>query len=257
MTDVFDAYARYYDLLYRDKNYIEEAKYVADYIQKYASNASSILELGCGTGNHAEYLARNGYKVHGIDMRKIMLERAEMRTSALSQDLASRLSFAHGDVRYLQTEKKYDVVISLFHVVSYQITNEDLSATFETAAKHLKPGGIFLFDFWYGPAVLKQQPEIRVKRLFDEDIKLTRIAEPVNHVNENVVDVNYNIFVEQIDTGNISHIHEKHKMRYIFLPELSQYLDGNKWNEFYAYKWMSDDKPDENSWSAFVVAVKK
>ena len=107
MTEVFDAYARYYDLLYRDKNYKEEAEYVSEYINNLAPKASSILELGCGTGNHAEYFARNGYQVHGIDMSTIMLERAEVRKSMLSQDLANRLSFAHGDVRSLQTEQKY------------------------------------------------------------------------------------------------------------------------------------------------------
>lgn len=256
MANIFDVYALYYDLLYQEKNYIDEAKYIEKCIKKYSPKASSILELGCGTGNHAEYLVKNGYNVHGIDISKKMLERAEARKAALPQVESRKLSFAYGDVRYLKDNNQYDVVISLFHVMSYQTANVDLSLTIETAAKHLKPGGIFLFDFWYGPAVLKQRPDVRVKRLQKEDVKLTRIAEPVLHVNENVVDVNYTIFIEQNNSDKITEIYESHKMRYLFLPELYKYLDSNKWKEFDIYKWMSNDVPDENSWSAFVVAVK-
>ena len=43
--------------------------------------------------------------------------------------------------------KKYDVVISLFHVMSYQNNNEKILKAFSTAKKHLKANGIFIFDF--------------------------------------------------------------------------------------------------------------
>ena len=45
MSQVFDAYARYYDLLYRDKDYVGEAEYVAAHIRKQAPQAKRILEL--------------------------------------------------------------------------------------------------------------------------------------------------------------------------------------------------------------------
>ena len=37
--------------------------------------------------------------------------------------------------------------------------------TFKTVNKHLKNGGIFIFDFWYGPAVLRDLPTKRVKKV--------------------------------------------------------------------------------------------
>jgi methylase of polypeptide subunit release factors len=64
---VFGAYARYYDLLYRDKDYAAEAQYVHRLIQSHALGARSILELGCGTGAHAVLLAGEGYRIHGVD----------------------------------------------------------------------------------------------------------------------------------------------------------------------------------------------
>ena len=250
MNQVFDTYARYYDLLYRDKDYIAEAEYVATHIRGSAPQAECILELGCGTGAHAEHLARMGYTVHGVDMSEEMLSRAEKRKAALPVDVAARLSFGYGDVRYLRTDQTYDVVISLFHVMSYQTTNVDLVAMFETAATHLSPGGLFLFDFWYGPAVLTQKPEVRVKRLEDEEIKVMRIAEPVMQVNQNLVDVNYTVFIDVKSTGKLEQVRETHRMRYFSLPEL-QCCWQSIFQDCGALGWMADSAPDMTTWACF------
>jgi SAM-dependent methyltransferase len=255
MSQVFDAYARYYDLLYRDKDYASESEYVAAHIRKLAPQAKRILELGCGTGAHAEHLARLGYFVHGVDMSEAMLARAETRKASLSSTVADRLSFSLGDVRTIRTGHTYDAVISLFHVMSYQTSNADLEAAFDTASVHLQPGGLFLFDFWYGPAVLMQRPEVRVKRLADEDIKVTRIAEPEMHVNENVVDVSYTVFIETKTTGLIEQLHETHRMRYFFLPELERY-HGVIWKVSVSEDWMGNRSLSEQSWAGIQALVR-
>lgn len=252
MSQVFDTYARYYDLLYRDKDYAAESEYVASHIRANAPHAKSILELGCGTGAHAEHLALLGFTVHGVDMSEEMLARAEARKAALPAEVAARLTFVLGDARSVRTLQTYDVVISLFHVMSYQTTNVDLVAAFETAATHLSPGGLFLFDFWYGPAVLTQRPEVRIKRLEDEEIKVTRIAEPVMHMNDNVVDVNYTVFIEMNGSGKVLKINEKHRMRYLFLPEFAGFL-GGKFADSESFGWMSDDNPDAQTWACMKI----
>lgn len=252
MNQVFDTYARYYDLLYQDKDYAAEAEYVASHIRSRAPQAERILELGCGTGAHAEHLARLGYTIHGVDMSEEMLARAEARKGALPTDVAARLSFGCGDVRTVRTGETYDVVISLFHVMSYQTTNADLVGAFETAATHLSAGGLFLYDFWYGPAVLTQRPDVRVKRLEDEEIKVTRIAEPAMHVNANVVDVNYTVFIEVKSTGQVEQESETHKMRYLFLPEMSGYW-RNGFEACECLGWMTEIAPNQQTWAVMQV----
>ena len=64
---VFADYARYYDLLYRDKDYVAEAEYVAGLIHKFHSSTRNILELGSGTRIHASLLAEEGFTVPGIE----------------------------------------------------------------------------------------------------------------------------------------------------------------------------------------------
>ena len=88
--------------------------------------------------------------------------------------------------------------------MSYQTENADLAAAFATAAEHLAPGGIFIFDCWYGPGVLTDPPTTRVRRLHGDGIEVTRIAEPVNHYDRNRVDVHYEVIVEGASRWNVS-----------------------------------------------------
>ena len=249
---VFDSYSRYYDLLYRDKDYAGETAYLVSHLRRHAPRAGRILELGCGTGAHAEHLARAQYLVHGVDRSESMLARAGARRAELPGDVAARLSFQPGDVRSVRTGATYDAVISLFHVMSYQIATADLQAAFATAAAHLRPGGVFLFDFWHGPAVLAQQPEVRVKRLADDKIDVTRIAEPEMHPTENVVDVNYTVFIADKASGATEVVRETHRMRYLFLPEL-ELLRSAAFEERATHAWMSSDAPGLQSWSGIQV----
>jgi len=253
---VFNAYARYYDLLYRDKDYTAEVEYLASHLREKAPNAKQILELGCGTGIHATQLVEKGFTVDGVDISSEMLGRAQQRKDTLCADAASRLSFGLGDVRSIRMKKPYDVVVSLFHVVNYQSSNRALRETFQTVASHLEPGGIFLFDSWYGPAVLTQMPEVRVKRLEDECIRVTRIAEPSLLPNDNIVEVEYQVWIEDKESGNIDQFRETHTMRYLFIPELEMMLGDAGMRIVVGQEWMTGDPLDKSTWSAAFVAEK-
>ncbi len=254
MTAVFDTYAAYYDLLYRDKDYVGETDYIHELIRTHAPNAVKVLELGCGTGIHALHLANRGYRIHGIDQSEKMLAGANAQLARLDQSSAGALEFAEGDIRNYRTNQKFDVVISLFHVLSYQSTNQDVAAAFETAAVHLQRGGLLIFDFWYGPAVLDSRPEKRSKQLEDDLIKLTRIAEPTSYPNDNIVDVNYQIIVEDKKNGHSEKFTETHRMRYFFKPELEQYLAHAGFESLQYEEWLTRNPLSEKSWGAVLVA---
>lgn len=245
---VFGEYARYYDLLYRDKPYREEAEYLRRLILSYAPEAHSLVELGCGTGAHAEHLARAGMEVHGADLSEWMLERAAARRSMLPDDVAQRLHFSPGDVRDIRLGLRVDVVISLFHVMSYQSENSDLQAMFATAREHLRPGGVFVFDVWYGPAVLADRPVVRVKELEDEELRITRIAQPTLYPSRNLVDVHYRIMAYEKRTGCYSETEETHRMRYLFSPEVELLATQAGFIVIDAQEWMSGRVPGFDTW---------
>lgn len=250
---VFGNYARYYDLLYQDKDYVGEAKFIVDLLKLYAPATQSILELGCGTGTHAILLAQENYQVHGIDLSTEMLRLASDRHSQLPEQLASRLTFSQGDLRKIRLEKQFDSIISLFHVFSYQTTNEDLQAAFATAKTHLKSGGVFIFDCWYGAAVLSDRPTVRIKRLEDSSVQITRIAEPVMHNNDNLVDVNYQIFIKDKNSGVVEELQETHRMRYLFKPEVELLLKQFEMELLEYREWMTNKKPGCDTWGVYFV----
>jgi len=252
MSQFGNFYSQYYDLLYQDKDYSSEVDYINDLIIQFSNNAKTILDMGCGTGRHAELFYDKGYTVHGIDLSEDMLTIAETRCAGKED----RLSFSNGNVVDLKLNKKFDIVVSLFHVMSYQNSNEDLIKAFEVAREHLNKDGIFVFDFWYGPAVLTDLPVTRVKRLKDENITVTRVSEPSMHVQENIVDVKFEIFIEDNNSKKIIKKSELHKMRYLFDTELKMICKKTGFDILSKRSWLSNEKPNFDSWNV-VWVVKK
>ena len=247
-TALFADYARYYDLLYRDKDYATEAEYIAGLIRKFHPATRSILELGSGTGIHASLLAEKGFNVHGIERSREMLARSLALTEKMTPG-HGQLIFSPGDIRDIRLNKNFDAVIALFHVISYQTTNEDVTAAFKTARHHLKPGGIFIFDVWYGPAVLTERPEVRIKRMADDQTEITRLAEPVLHPNENRVDVHYLMLVRDLATQAVAELKETHAMRYFFKPEVELWATLSGFTIQDAEEWYTAKPIGTATWS--------
>jgi SAM-dependent methyltransferase len=247
---VFDKYyAQFYDMLYKDKDYESESNYIISLIKKYNPEAKSILDLGCGTGRHAELFSNKGFIVLGVDQSKHMLNEAMNRKN-------NNLDFIEGDIRFLKLDKKFDVVTALFHVLSYQNTNKDVENLFKTAYNHLNKDGLFIFDFWYGPTVITQRPEVRIKELENDNIKFIRVAKPIIDFSRNVVEVNYKIFV--VDKNNKTFLEHKeiHPMRFFFDPELELFIENITFKLEGKFSWLKFEKPSESDWSVVWVVRK-
>ncbi|QIL21427.1 class I SAM-dependent methyltransferase [Thermomonas sp. HDW16] len=249
MTEPFDAYAAYYDLLYQDKDYAADASYILELLSEQDIRSGSILELGCGTGRHAEYFHASGFSIDGYDLSANMVAAAANRLPA-SPDI----HFSVGDARTIRTGKRYDAVLALFHVVSYQATNKDLHAVLDTAASHLEPDGVFIFDCWYGPGVLMDPPSDRLRQVEDDSLTITRKATPVVHPRKNLVDVNYEITATSKLDGSRRTVLESHRMRYLFEPEIHLMLDACGLRMTAAYAYPTKREPALDTWQAIFVA---
>lgn len=140
---VFDDYAAYYDLLYNDKDYHSEVEYISSLIEKIGIKAAgSLLDIGCGTGKHAAEFIECGYEVFGVDLSSEMLR--------IAKENVPNCKFKRGRAEDFTIDKQFGIVASLFHVMSYQTSNKELYNSFANIYKHLKPDGLFIFDFWYG-----------------------------------------------------------------------------------------------------------
>lgn len=247
-------YAKYYELFYADKDYAAECEFVRAIIRRNVPNAESILELGCGAAGHAIKLAASGFKITGLDVSAAMIARGRDRIEQLPDNQRERITLIEGDATSFLAKHSYDVAIALFHVMSYQTTTNALKAFFQSARTALNTNGIFAFDFWYGPGVLTERPQVRVRRIEAPNARVIRIAEPRHDPARNLVDVGYTLIVTDNASGHTKEIWEVHSMRYLFLPEIELLASVSGFEIIETGEWLTGNRPDEHCWSAYAVA---
>ena len=235
----FDSIGRYYDLLYRDKDYAQETNYVLDLLERLKFKGRDTLEFGSGTGQHGRLLAKRGLHILGVELSPTMLARSKN---------VPGFTAVQGDARSFQAHRRFDLVLSLFHVASYQTSDVDIQAFFTNAANHLEMDGLFIFDCWFSPAVNSQRPETRVKRMVDESIEVVRIAESSELVAQNLVEVHYTVFVRDLASRVIQTFTELHTMRHFSIPELDRIAASAGFTRVLAEGFLSGERPDTTTW---------
>jgi SAM-dependent methyltransferase len=251
-------YANIYDVLYRDKNYTAEAQFVLEQLRLVIPQAPRrILDLGCGTGRHAVQMAETGISVTGVDRSAAAVAIANNRKKSSPQDVGGRLDFRVGDICTINFNRRYDAVTSLFHVMSYLVDDHDLIAAFQIVRHHLRKGGAFLFDFWYGPAVLKDPPEQRIKTTQVGNSAIQRKTIPEWEPKRNVVRVNYDIEIRNVANGETIREREQHVVRYFFLDEIQKRLEGCGFEVVHIAQWMTGRRPSDNTFSVYALAKVK
>lgn len=243
----FDISGRVYDLLYSDKDHAAESEYIAAILRRFHSEVQSVLDLGCGTGRHARKLLDLGLEVVGVERS------AEMATRAREID---GLTVIDGDIRTVVIERDFDAVLALFHVVSYQTTTKDLIATFSTAARHLREGGLFVFDVWSTAAVMAQGPETRVREVSDGRVDVVRTARPMEDAQRSIVKVHYEFQVTKRATGVRKVFHETHTMRHLTEGEIQLLAHVSGLELLHAEEYLSGAEPSVDTWGVCYVLRK-
>jgi len=248
---LFSDYAHYYDIYYAEKDYRAETDFVLGLASRFADEPRSLLDMGCGTGRHLAEFVRRGLACDGFDLSEDMLAQARERLSAEAVELSL------GNLATFESAKQYDLVVSMFAVVGYLITNEDLIAGLRTARRHLKPGGIFIFDNWFGPAVLAQKPEKRCHQYQNGADQIVRAVVPeLDPVGQHVT-VNYEITVSH-DGEVVKKTEEAHRMRYMFVQEMALALEAAGLDLVHACPFMEADQPlTTDTWNVTFVARAK
>lgn len=252
---VFENYAKYYNLLYQDKDYQKETAFLIELLKKYdVKSGSKIWELGTGTAKHAYYLAEQGYEVIGVEQSEVMLEIAGDYLA--NKPFAKNILLHKGDIREWQSEQQYDVAISLFHVMSYLISLQDLKKVFANVKRQIKPNGYFIFDCWYGPAVLNLKPETRFKIMQDDTLTIERVASPRLNVNQQCVTIDYTLFVKEKRENMYNKYQEQHQMRFLFLSEIELMCQIFEMQLVEHFEWLTKAPLCENTWGAcFVIKI--
>jgi len=238
----FNEYAKYYDFFNSEKDYAKESNYVDSIIKRFNPRTKKILDIGCGTGHHDFELANLNYNVTGIDTSQEMIEIAK----ELAMKSNKRITFCVDSNQDYIATKKFDTIISLFHVMSYQTTDPKLSKIFEVANNNLKTGGLFIFDYWYTPAVEFLKLEKREKKVTVDGKYYTKSSNPKTEA-PGIHKIDITISSDEFSFT------EEHLMRSFIPQNFSKFTDFKLVKNF---SWLTNSDPSRTNWSAATVLQK-
>ena len=112
--------------------YLEECELFTRLFRERATGeVQTLLDVGCGGGKHAFHFKKN-FELTGIDISQAMLANAKT--------LNPECEFLIGEMRTLDLGREFDAVF-LNDSIAYMKTEGDLLAAFQSAHRHLRPGG--------------------------------------------------------------------------------------------------------------------
>ncbi|MDQ4089625.1 MAG: class I SAM-dependent methyltransferase [Actinomycetota bacterium] len=145
MTDPYEQSVTAYELLHatRGKDYAREAAAVTERIRGRRPEASTLLDVACGSGLHLAALAEAGWDVEGVDLSEPMLAAAAARLPGVALHAA--------DMRTFRLDRRFDAVVCLFSAIGYMTSLDDLAVAATNMGEHLLPGGVLVVEPWFEP----------------------------------------------------------------------------------------------------------
>jgi ubiquinone/menaquinone biosynthesis C-methylase UbiE len=208
---MFTESAELYDLIYASfKDYPAEATQLAALIRANHPRAKTILDVACGTGEHAHLLAEQfGFEVDGLDLDPTFVRIARAKLA--------RGSVYEGDMTSFAVPKRYDVITCLFSAIGYVRTLENVRRALEHFRAHLTDGGIVLVEPWFAPGAL-QAGYVSVNSGSANDVKVTRMS--LTEVEGRMSRLRFEYLIGR--PSGIEHVSEVHELGLFTTDEMIQ-----------------------------------
>lgn len=206
---MFSSTADLYDVVYGSfKDYGAEATKVAALIRGALPNAASVLDVACGTGEHARLLSeRAGFSVDGLDLDRDMVGIAQ------SKNPSGR--FTVGDMTEFELGRTYDVVLCLFSSIGYLRTLENVVSALSAFRRHLAPGGVVIVEPWFQPSEI-QSPTVRQMIVEQAGLVVVRMSHMVR--DDRISRLRFDYLVGRPE--GIEHFSEMHEMGLFTVAEM-------------------------------------
>jgi ubiquinone/menaquinone biosynthesis C-methylase UbiE len=221
MTDRFDVYAPFYD------PDLGEWDDDLQMVEQFAARCGSpILELGCGTGRVLLALARQGYRITGIDASAAMLEQA--RRKVANEDLGERVTLVEQEMGELELDERFNLAFAALNSFAHLHTTEDQLAVLARIRRHLNPGALLILDL-FNPdmgRLLDARGQVALARVMiapDTGHRLMRFYSEEVDLERQIIHTTY--IVDEIDAdGRVQRTLFPFSLRYLFRFELELLL---------------------------------
>ncbi len=217
----YDIYARFYDLDFGEAD--------ADLFmyQQFASRCGSpILELGCGTGRVLLPLARQGYRITGVDLSRPMLEVARSKVAA--EGLSGQVILSRQDMREMELDDRFNLAFAAINSFMHLLSTDDQLAALARIRHHLNPGGLLILDL-FNPdlsRLLEARGQVGLAKVMtdpDTGHRLMRFHSDKVDLGEQTIHVTF--VLDELDSeGNVQRTLFPFSIRYLFRFELELLL---------------------------------
>jgi 2-polyprenyl-3-methyl-5-hydroxy-6-metoxy-1,4-benzoquinol methylase len=214
-------YAELYDTFYSDKDYNKETYLLEKIFKRYnCSPGKKILDIGCGTGNHAIRMAKKGYKITGVDSSESMLEVAKRK--CLKESI--RIKLKKRCLPELNLNEKYDGIECMFNVIDYVLEDKNILKSLINIKEVLDEKGVFVFDFRNAIPSINEYDSKRVIHSKYGKKDLFRVSYSTVDPKTRTFDTEYECFI--IEGGTlIERFKDMHKVRFFYPEEMKEFIN--------------------------------
>jgi SAM-dependent methyltransferase len=243
VKDEFSFEAKIYDRVWGKYEYDRDVEFLDSLFRKH--KCRSVIDIGCGTGNHSIRLSNLGYQVTGVDVSPAMLKIAR------NKGKKAKITFMLGDMRKLGKDfsksQKFDAAICLGQVFHHLVNRNDLPTFLEELHKILRRNGLFVFC------------TRNAKKIKDEYLNTLRLDHMVNEEKLQLAIFSYNsrdledpnilvwrtIYILKEDDKVDFQIRE-HRLRWFEFSPLKQIIRENRFKIITTYSGPQREKFTEN-----------
>jgi SAM-dependent methyltransferase len=197
-----DIYAAAYDDLFQDR---DDLALVSSVLARLADGGAA-LEFGIGTGRLALPLAEQGVRVAGVDNSPEMLRRLQEKPGA------AQINAVLGDCTVDRIDGAFDLVYIAFSTIYLMAEQQGQVRCFQNAARHLRPGGVFLVEGFVHD---------RSRWLHDQETVTTRVSDQGVSMRFAVLDpVKKLIRMQQVELSPAGVTMRPNRLRFIYPAEM-------------------------------------
>ena len=247
--DAYTSFARVYDTFMDNIPYEEWAVYLTGLLNEYGVNDGLVLDLGCGTGNMTELLAKEGYEMIGVDNAEEMLEIAMEKREKSGHDILYLLQ----DMREFELYGTVRAVVSVCDSVNYIDEEEDLTEVFRLVNNYLDPGGVFIFDF---NTIYKYREILGDRTIAENREDCSFIWDNYYYEEERINEYELSIFIREKE-NLFRRYEETHFQRGYTLDEMIRMIKDSGLEFVTAYDAFTREAPKEDSERIYVIAREK
>ncbi len=233
-SDHYTKFALYYDAIYNEiVDYDAQANYIEKIFEKFhMEKVSSVLDIGCGTGNYTFLFAKRGYKTTGIDISADMIKIAKGKAQSVKETKLPE--FYEMDMRDIRLDsgkkRKFDVATVLFGGFGYLLGYTDVNRCFNSVRKNLNKDGLLIFEFWHISGVLPQSSTksgyLSWVKVEDGDRVIIRLDASKYDPQSNTIRVLFDFYVlDKNATKLLDSFSESHVLKTYSISEMRNLLE--------------------------------